>query len=109
MNKGNDKNLEQKLKNILFTNEYENKTFTVYDKYFDEQEANFFKKFDGFNSSRFERNLPIIQTPSTSKHIIELVCNYVSQWEFVSIYTSSNKMTVNFSNNHKIEIIPVCE
>ena len=83
MEKSNIKKLKEHLREILAKEEYK----------------------DNFKYSNFVKNLPLTGSAKNTEDIIDLVCNYVSNWEFETVGTFKNMVIVDFTNNHKIEII----
>ena len=102
MEKSNIKKLKEHLREILAKEEYKEKKFFAYDNYFDSKGAS---QSANFKYSNFVKNLPFIGSAKNTEDIIDLVCNYVSNWEFETVGTFKNMVIVDFTNNHKIEII----
>lgn len=102
MEKSNIKKLKEHLREILAKEEYKEKKFFVYDNYFDSKGAS---QSANFKYSNFVKNLPLTGSAKNTEDIIDLVCNYVSNWEFETVGTFKNMVIVDFTNNHKIEII----
>lgn len=102
MEKSNIKKLKEHLRDILTKEEYKDKKFFAYDNYFDSKGA---AQSANFKYSNFVKNLPLTGSAKNTKDIIDLVCNYVSNWEFETVGTFKNMVIIDFTNNHKIEII----
>lgn len=102
MEKSNIKKLKEHLRDILAKEEYKDKKFFAYDNYFDSEGA---AQSANFKYSNFVKNLPLTGWAKNTEDIIDLVCNYVSNWEFETVGTFKNMVIIDFTNNHKIEII----
>ena len=102
MKTSNIKKLKKHLIELLSKEEYKEKKFFAYDNYFDSKGA---AQSANFKYSNFVKNLPLTGIAKNAEDIINLVCNYVSNWEFETVGTFKNMVIIDFTNNHKIEII----